>query len=145
LVAAVSVFLGRITGLVREIVLAHVLGLGRAADLALFALTLPDSITNLLRGGAIMGGAFGAVLIPEFKALQERRPSNARKLFVDATLLATLVFGAPVRPAGAPPQPTPDAPSNRRRRVRGRAEIGRTPNLSRRAGSFLRLHSPPQV
>lgn len=92
-VVALCVLLGRVSGFVREVLLAQVLGLGRSADLAVFALTLPDSITNLLMGGAVMGGAVGAVLIPEFKALGASNPAGARKLFLDATLLGMVVFG----------------------------------------------------
>ncbi|MBI3855483.1 MAG: hypothetical protein HY293_07305 [Planctomycetes bacterium] len=93
LIVALCVFLGRLAGFVREVLLAHVLGLGRAADLAVFTLTLPDSLTNLLMGGAIMGGAVGAVLIPEFKALQEKEPAGARNLLLDASLLGMAGFG----------------------------------------------------
>src|SRR5687767_5124875 len=80
-----GILLGRVLGFVREVVLAHKLGAGPAADVAVYALTLPDVFTNLLVSGAV-----SAALIPEFKA----GPTTARALFIRATGLSLLAFGA---------------------------------------------------
>ncbi|HEX7900456.1 MAG TPA: lipid II flippase MurJ [Planctomycetota bacterium] len=80
-----GILLGRVLGFVREVVLAHKLGAGPAADVAVYALTLPDVFTNLLVSGAV-----SAALIPEFKA----GPATARALFIRATGLSFLAFGA---------------------------------------------------
>ncbi len=79
-----GVFLGRLAGLAREMVLAHKLGAGAPADLAVYALTLPDVFTNLLVAGAV-----GGALVPEFKA----SPESARALFRRATAASLAAFG----------------------------------------------------
>lgn len=66
LLVAAGLLIGRCSGLLREMALADVLGLTRAADLAMFALSIPDLLTGLLIGGAI-----GGVLIPEYHALKK--------------------------------------------------------------------------
>lgn len=85
LVVALGILLGRLAGFARELLLAHTLGLGRPADLAVFSMTLPDVLTSLL-----VGGAMGAALVPEFKTLQPQ--GRARGLFVQATLWTLVVF-----------------------------------------------------
>ena len=85
---ALGVLLGRLAGFAREILLAHALGIGREADLAAFAMTLPDAVTNLL-----VGGAMGAALVPEFKAFQAKGARPARALFAHSTLAAIAAFG----------------------------------------------------
>lgn len=54
--------LGRILGLVRDVVISNQLGSGVDADRAIFVVTIPDVMVNIL-----IGGAMGAALIPEFK------------------------------------------------------------------------------
>src|SRR5687768_10821234 len=83
-VVGAGVFAGRLAGLGRELVLANRLGAGREADLAVYALTLPDVFTNLLIAGAI-----GAALVPEFTAA----PGSARGLFARASAASIAAFG----------------------------------------------------
>ncbi len=61
LVIVVALLLGRVMGLLRELVLAHLFGVTRQADIAVLVLTLPDVLASLL-----IGGALGAALVPEF-------------------------------------------------------------------------------
>lgn len=85
-VVAGGMLLGRATGLLREMTLARVFGLSRAADLAMFAMTLPDLLTGLLIGGAI-----GAVLVPEYhRRAQDAGDTEGRRL-VGQTLVT--MFG----------------------------------------------------
>lgn len=88
-VVTLGIFLGRLAGFARELLIAHHLGGTRAADLAVFALTLPDVFTNLL-----VGGAMAASLIPEFQSGTKDASRSARSLFVHATVLAIAAFGA---------------------------------------------------
>lgn len=88
-VVSIGVFLGRILGLLRELVLAHRLGGGPSADVAVYALTLPDLFTNLLVGG-LVSGAVAAALVPEFLSF----PGRSRALLWQATGVTLAVFGA---------------------------------------------------
>ena len=82
LLVAVGLLIGRSSGLLRELVLADVLGLTRAADLAMFALSIPDLLTGLLIGGAI-----SAVLIPEYHALEKLGAARAANRLIGQSLL----------------------------------------------------------
>lgn len=79
--------LGRASGLLREMVLARVYGLTRAADLAMFAMTLPDLLTSLLIGGAV-----SAVLVPEYhrQASRDGEPAARRFLGQSFTMITGL-------------------------------------------------------
>ncbi len=81
-----GLFLGRITGFVREVTIASAFGATEEADIVIFTLTLPDFMINIL-----MGGALAAALIPELKKLE---PKDAHRLFLQSSLLAGLVFSA---------------------------------------------------
>lgn len=79
-----GILLGRITGFLREVAVASRFGVSQDADIVLFSLTLPDFLINLL-----MGGAFAAALIPEFK---RSTPKNADQLFLQSSLLTGAGF-----------------------------------------------------
>lgn len=87
-VVTLGILLGRLAGFSRELMIAHFLGGGRAADAAIFTLTLPDVFSNLL-----VAGAFGAALIPEFQRGGGGPTRAARGLFLQSTLLSILAFG----------------------------------------------------
>lgn len=82
---SLGVFLGRVAGFVREILIAGQFGVSLEADIAVVLLTAPDVLTNLL-----MGGALSAVLIPRFKRFGIGVRSDA--LFYKGTLVAGLFF-----------------------------------------------------
>ena len=82
-----GVIAGRVAGVVRDIVLAGTLGVGRDADVAVLALSFPDLLTTVLVSGAV-----SAVLIPDFKAA--RADGGARRLFALVTLIVGLSTGA---------------------------------------------------
>lgn len=67
-----GMLLGRASGFVRELALAHRLGASTEADLAVFAIAIPDLLTGML-----VGGAFGAVLIPEMHRATQRHGNQA--------------------------------------------------------------------
>lgn len=79
-----GLFLGRITGFVREVTIASAFGTTEEADIVIFTLTLPDFMINIL-----MGGALAAALIPELKKLD---PPGAHQLFLQSSLVAGLGF-----------------------------------------------------
>lgn len=85
LLVAIAIILGRLSGLVREILLARTFGKTEAADWAILLLSIPDLIVNLLLGGAI-----AAVLMPEWV----RRNELAGKLLYQKSLITiALCFG----------------------------------------------------
>lgn len=88
-ILTLGIFLGRLAGFARELLIAHHLGGSRAADLAIFTLTLPDIFSNLL-----VAGAMGAALIPEFQGGSSGPSRPARALFVHSTILTLAAFGA---------------------------------------------------
>jgi putative peptidoglycan lipid II flippase len=88
LIVAGGILLGRGAGFVRELLLAHRFGIQGTADLAVFALTLPDVFTNIL-----IGGAAGAALVPEFKAHEQSNPGNMGRLYVRSTIAILGCFG----------------------------------------------------
>lgn len=63
LVVSMVTLLGRVSGLVRELALARSMGAGAEADVAVLLLALPDLLTQVLAGGAIV-----AVLVPMYQA-----------------------------------------------------------------------------
>jgi putative peptidoglycan lipid II flippase len=80
------VIAGRIAGVIRDVVLAGTLGVGRDADVAVIALSFPDLLTTVLVGGAV-----SAVLIPDFKAA--RADGGSRRLFGAVTIAVGLATG----------------------------------------------------
>ena len=85
-IISLGVIAGRVAGVVRDVVLAGTLGIGRDADVAVLALSLPDLLTTILVGGAV-----SAVLIPDFKAA--RAEGGSQRLFAAVTVVVGLVTG----------------------------------------------------
>ncbi|MCT4626541.1 lipid II flippase MurJ [Halodesulfovibrio sp.] len=71
------------SGFVRETILAMTYGVTAETDVAVLMLTVPDLLVNIL-----MGGALGAVLIPEFT----QQPKTARKLLYQSLMVLGGVF-----------------------------------------------------
>jgi putative peptidoglycan lipid II flippase len=81
-VVVLGMILGRLSGMVRELSMAGILGVTPDADLAIFAISIPDLLTALL-----IGGAAGAVLVPEFHRLAtEESPEAANQLVCQSLL-----------------------------------------------------------
>ncbi|WP_067587590.1 murein biosynthesis integral membrane protein MurJ [Endozoicomonas ascidiicola] len=83
LILNIGILFGRLSGFVRESFMASVYGVGSEADIVVLMLSVPDILVNIL-----MGGALGAVLIPEFT----RTPETARRLLYQSTLYFGLLF-----------------------------------------------------
>jgi putative peptidoglycan lipid II flippase len=83
LVLNIGLLLGRLSGFVRESIVATTYGTSSQADIVVLMLTVPDLLVNIL-----VGGAMGAVLIPEFNS----SPSNAKKLLFQTAVFFGIVF-----------------------------------------------------
>ena len=83
LILNVGLLLGRLSGFARETFMALTYGATAQADIAVLMLTVPDLLVNIL-----MGGALGAVLVPEFT----QRPEQARQLLYQSLLFFGVVF-----------------------------------------------------
>lgn len=83
LVVNLGLLLGRLSGFVREAFIASVFGVSTEADLVVLMLTVPDLLVNIL-----MGGALGAVLVPEFS----QQPQKSRLLLYQALLFFGVLF-----------------------------------------------------
>lgn len=84
-IVAAFMLLGRITGFLREIVIAQIGGASQQSDVMIVFLTFPDMMISLLLGGGLM-----AALVPAFRSL----PDGAGiALFVRAGLLVVVIFG----------------------------------------------------
>ena len=79
-----GILTGRATGLLRDLLLVSLFGAAALADAANLVLTLPDILTGLL-----VGGAMGAVLIPELQRLNDR---GQRNLLWRATAVSFILF-----------------------------------------------------
>lgn len=79
----IGLLLGRLSGFVREVFIAATYGVSAQADILVLTLTVPDILVNIL-----MGGALGAVLVPEFT----QHPGKARGLLYQSLLLFGTVF-----------------------------------------------------
>ena len=84
LIVSFGMLLGRLTGFLREIVLASHFGVSVDADIAVLLLTLPDLIITLF-----IGGAANIVLIPRF---QEMLPDKRFSYFTYLSLWALGIF-----------------------------------------------------
>ncbi len=84
--------LGRVTGFVRELLIAAQFGAERTADQLIVLLTLPDILTNLLTTGAML-----YVLVPEFRRSGAGR---ANALFRQASLYVVALLGSVALVAG---------------------------------------------
>ncbi len=74
-----GIMASRILGLIRDILVSR-FGASTTADIAIVAITVPDTMINIL-----IGGAMGAALIPEFK---RRSQSEGFRLYIQSTMLA---------------------------------------------------------
>ncbi|WP_330925624.1 murein biosynthesis integral membrane protein MurJ [Candidatus Sororendozoicomonas aggregata] len=83
LVLNTGLLLGRLSGFVREGVVASTYGVGSDADVVILMLTIPDFLVNIL-----MGGALGVTLIPEFI----KAPETARRLLYQALFFFGVIF-----------------------------------------------------
>lgn len=84
MIVAAFMLLGRITGFLREIVIAQIGGASQQSDVMIVFLTFPDMMISLLLGGGLM-----AALVPAFRSL----PGGAGfALFLRAGLLIGITF-----------------------------------------------------
>ena len=86
IIVNVGLLLGRITGLIREVVIASEYGVGQESDVILFVLSIPDLLLNIL-----VGGGLAVALIPEFSDVISSKRKQA--LLVQA-LAFFLLFSA---------------------------------------------------
>ncbi|MEM9428420.1 MAG: lipid II flippase MurJ [Pseudomonadota bacterium] len=78
---AAALLLGRLLGLVREMLLARRVGVGAEADAAILVMTLPETLVAIA-----LAGGFGAALVPALRRL----PDEARRrLFAQVATLCT--------------------------------------------------------
>lgn len=78
LFVTIAMLLGRLTGLLRVLGLALVLGVSHANDLAILVISVPDFLNAML-----IGGALSAVLVPEMhRRSQDISVQNANQLIV---------------------------------------------------------------
>lgn len=85
LVLNLGLFLGRLSGFIREAFLAATYGASPEADVIVQMLTIPDLLVSIL-----MGGAMGAMLVPEFT----QHAKQASKLLYQSCLFFCVVFSA---------------------------------------------------
>jgi len=83
LVLNLGLLLGRLSGFVREAFVASTFGASAQADIVVLMLTVPDLLVNIL-----VGGAFGAVLVPAFS----RDIQRAGRLLYQSLVIFGLVF-----------------------------------------------------
>ncbi|WP_339733420.1 lipid II flippase MurJ [uncultured Gimesia sp.] len=86
---AVAIVLGRLMGLFRVLGLATVLGVSHSNDLAILVISVPDILNAML-----IGGAMGAVLVPEMhRRAQDDSEQHANQLIVQ-TFFVVAVFSS---------------------------------------------------
>lgn len=85
LLLSLALLAGRLSGFVRELVLASTLGLTATADAAIVLLTLPDLLVNLL-----LSGGLGVALIP---ALRTVGPDREAALLRQTAAVVAILFG----------------------------------------------------
>ena len=83
LVMNLGLLLGRLSGFAREAFVATTYGATAQADIVVLMLTVPDLLVSIL-----MGGALGAVLVPEFT----QHPELARKLLYQSLVFFGSIF-----------------------------------------------------
>jgi murein biosynthesis integral membrane protein MurJ len=84
IIVSFGLFIGRLSGFLREIIIANNFGATENSDFIVLLLTTPDLLVNLL-----MGGAMSMALIPEFKKLNEK---DSKLLYKQVTSII-IVFG----------------------------------------------------
>lgn len=89
LLVAIAMIFGRLTGLLRVLGLATVLGVSYSNDLAVLIISVPDFLNALL-----IGGAMAAVLVPEIhRRNQEATGQSASQLIVQTIIAVAAVSG----------------------------------------------------
>ncbi|MBT8434311.1 MAG: hypothetical protein KJN95_06605 [Gammaproteobacteria bacterium] len=78
-----GLLLGRLSGFVREAMVAASFGVSFEADIVVLILTVPDLMVNML-----MGGAMVTVLVPALS----QSPQHARRILYQTAILSGLVF-----------------------------------------------------
>jgi putative peptidoglycan lipid II flippase len=86
IVLSVALLVGRVSGLLRDLVLSYRLGLSASADLAIVLLTIPDLLVNVLLSGGI-----SAALVPAFRKIDD---VQSKALFHQLITYVTIVFSA---------------------------------------------------
>ena len=87
ILVAIAMLLGRLTGLLRVLGLALILGVSHANDLAILVISVPDFLNAML-----IGGALAAVLVPEMhRRTQEVSEQNANQLIVQTFFVVGVV------------------------------------------------------
>src|SRR3954468_12705165 len=90
----------RITGFVRDVVIAAVMGIGPVADAFVVALRLPNHFR------AIFGeGAFNSAFVPAYAAARETKGPAAAKLFADRVFTLTLLVQVALLALALPAMP----------------------------------------
>lgn len=84
LFVSLALFLGRISGFLRELFIASSFGVSKTSDLIIVLLSIPDVLVNLL-----VGGALGMILVPELKKYPQEL---ARILYLQVLYLCIIVF-----------------------------------------------------
>src|ERR1700728_2596751 len=79
-----GMMIGRVLGLLREMLLASRFGIGEQADMAIAFLIIPDFI-----GAALIGSAASAALVPAFFA---REREDAVALFWQVMMISVAAF-----------------------------------------------------
>ena len=81
---SLGIFVGRITGFLRDVAVAAVYGADKQADVAVLILTIPDLLIGIL-----VGGGLSAAFIPEFN---KNAGKNRVPLFWQGSLASLVVF-----------------------------------------------------
>ena len=88
LILMVALMVGRITGLVREMLLGNLLGASREADLVIIALSVPDALVNFF-----LVSGFNAVLVPYL--LTQRSQDRSEQFWsLSVPIVLTSIFVA---------------------------------------------------
>lgn len=87
MLVALAMLLGRMTGLLRVLGLATVLGVTHANDLAILIISVPDILNAML-----VGGALGVVLIPEMHRRSEEVSEQAASQLIVQTFFVIAVL-----------------------------------------------------
>lgn len=89
MLVALAMLLGRMTGLLRVLGLAAVLGVTHANDLAILVISVPDILNAML-----VGGALGVVLIPEMHRRSEEVSEQSSSQLIVQTFFAIAVLSS---------------------------------------------------
>src|SRR3954470_8670024 len=90
----------RVTGFIRDVVIAAVMGVGPVADAFVVALRLPNHFR------AIFGeGAFNAAFVPSYARLHETGGADPARLFADRVFTLTLLIQVALLPPALPAMP----------------------------------------